>query len=189
MPLLLASASPRRQALLRAAGIDFRVVVPRVEEHNPERGDAHAVAVANARAKAESVTGETVLAADTVVCLGDRLLGKPTDGQDARRILSLLSGTTHGVVTGVALRHRRRLATRSVETRVSMRPWTAEELDAYVASGEAMGKAGAYAIQESADRFVTALDGPYDNVVGLPVGTVRELLDEAAASGGLDVSF
>ena len=179
--LVLASASPRRQSLMREAGLDFRVVAPDIEEHDPERGDPHEIALANAVAKAEAVEGTTVLAADTVVAIGDRLLGKPADPEDARRILRLLSGTTHRVVTGVALRRDGRITTRSVETRVTMRGWSDEEIAAYVESGEAMGKAGAYAIQESADRFVTRLDGPYDNVVGLPMLAVKELLD---VSGG-----
>ena len=184
--LVLASASPRRRALLQAAGIAFRVVEPRVDEHDPERGDPHAVALANAVRKAEAVSGDAVLGADTVVAVGDRLLGKPRDAAHARELLAALSGTTHRVVTGVALVAGGRTRTRSVETRVTMRPLSPAEIEAYVASGEAMGKAGAYAIQETADRFVTALDGPFDNVVGLPVDAVRELLEESRRGGGGD---
>jgi septum formation protein len=177
--LILASASPRRRALLEAAGIAFRIRVVEVVERLPERGDPHTVAVENARRKAAAVAGDPVLAADTVVAVGDRILGKPMDPEDARAILRVLSGTTHRVVTGVALRSEGSTSVRSVETSVTMRPLAPSEIEAYVASGEAMGKAGAYAIQESGDRFVTALDGPYDNVVGLPVATVRDLLREA----------
>jgi len=175
--LVLASASPRRRVLLEEAGIPFVVAPVDVEEWEPARGDPHAVAVENARRKAEAGDGDAVLGADTVVAVGDRLLGKPRDAADARAILRSLSGTTHSVVTGVALRTKTGVETRSVETRVTMRILTDEEIDAYVASGEAMGKAGAYAIQETADRFVVAVDGPYDNVVGLPVATVRDLMD------------
>jgi septum formation protein len=177
--VVLASASPRRRALLEAAGIPFRVQAPDIEEVDPGRGDPHAVALRNAVAKAAAVEGEAVLGADTVVACGDRLLGKPRDAADARRILGVLSATTHRVVTAVVLRHRGAVRARTVETRVTMRRLTPAEIEAYVASGEAMGKAGAYAIQETADRFVTGLDGPFDNVVGLPVDAVRDLLREA----------
>ncbi len=174
--LLLASASPRRRDLLERAGIPFVVAPVAIDEEEPERGDPHLIALANARRKAEAAPGEPALAADTVVALGDRLLGKPVDEADARAMLRRLAGTTHRVVTGVALRHAGRIATESVETRVTMRPLSDEEIDAYVATGEPMGKAGAYAIQERGDRFVTRLEGPWDNVVGLPVDAVRRLM-------------
>lgn len=176
MTLILASASPRRRRLLEDAGIPFLVREPSVEEWAPEWGDPHAVALANARAKALAVPGDVVLGADTVVAVGHRLLGKPRDAEDARRILKTLSGTTHSVVTAVVLAAGGRTLERSVETRVTMRPMSEEEISAYVASGESMGKAGAYAIQEKGDRFVTRVEGPWDNVVGLPVEAVRELL-------------
>jgi septum formation protein len=179
--LTLASGSPRRKALLEAAGIPFEVVVPDVDEESPERGDPHAVARTNAERKARAVPGDLVLGADTVVAVGDRLLGKPRDDTHARELLRALSGTTHRVVTGIALAAKGAMFVSSVETRVTMRDWTDEEIDCYVESGESRGKAGAYAIQESADRFVTALDGPYDNVVGLPVDEVRRMLKEAGA--------
>jgi septum formation protein len=177
--LILASASPRRQELLEEAGIPFRVVVPDVIEDEPARGDPHAVATANARRKAEGVSGEVVLAADTVVAVGERLLGKPADEAEAARLLRALSGTTHRVVTGVALKVRGQILVRSVESRVTMRPLTEEEIATSARSGEGLGKAGGYAIQETADRFVVRLQGSYDNVVGLPVDTVTALLREA----------
>ena len=177
--LVLASASPRRSVLLEEAGIEFVVQPAPVEEETAERGDPHAVAVANASRKAAAVAGDAVLGADTVVAVGDRLLGKPKDDVHARALLGALSGTTHRVVTGVALKTPAGIRTRSVETQVTMRTLTDEEIAAYVSSGEAMGKAGAYAIQETADRFVVRLEGPYDNVVGLPVAAVRELMAEA----------
>ncbi|MGQ0614453.1 MAG: Maf family protein [Planctomycetaceae bacterium] len=179
MRLTLASASPRRLQLLAEAGIPCFVAGPRVAEEAPEKGDPHTVALLNAHAKARAVPGPAVLAADTVVALGDRLLGKPRDEADARTILATLSGTTHRVVTGVVLRAGGRLRERSVGTWVTMRPLSPEEIDDYVATGEPMGKAGAYAVQETGDRFITALDGPFDNVVGLPMEAVRELLREA----------
>ena len=177
--LVLASASPRRSVLLEEAGIELVVQPAPVEEETAERGDPHAVAVANASRKAAAVAGDAVLGADTVVAVGDRLLGKPKDDVHARALLGALSGTTHRVVTGVALKTPAGIRTRSVETQVTMRTLTDEEIAAYVSSGEAMGKAGAYAIQETADQFVVRLEGPYDNVVGLPVAAVRELMGEA----------
>jgi len=182
--LILASGSPRRRALLEEAGIAFRVVVPDVLEDAPERGDPHLVALANARRKAEAVPGALVLGADTVVAVGDRLLGKPRDAAEAGELLRALSGTSHLVVTGIALKARGRVLTRSVETRVTMRRLEEREILAYVASGEGMGKAGGYAIQETADRFVTGMQGPLDNVVGLPVEAVRALLREAGVDLG-----
>ena len=141
------------------------------------RGDPHEVALGHARLKAAAVEGDCVLAADTVVAVGDRLLGKPADAREARAMLLELSGTTHRVVTAVVLRVMGLVRTASVETRVTMRELAPSEIDAYVATGEPMGKAGAYAIQESGDRFVVRVDGPFDNVVGLPVEAVRHLLD------------
>ena len=142
-------------------------------------GDPHAVARANAAIKAQAVPGEAVLGADTVVAVGDRLLGQPADSRQARLMLELLSGTTHRVVTGIALAAGGVLRVSSVETKVTMRQLEKAEIEDYVASGEGLGKAGGYAIQETADRFVEALDGPFDNVVGLPIDAVRKLLLEA----------
>jgi len=172
--IVLASASPRRRMLLEQAGIAFVARPAGVEEI--AEGGAEAVAAENARRKAEAVDGEVVLGADTVVELDGDLLGKPRDENEARAMLARLSGTTHRVVTGVAVRAGGRTRVRTVETRVTMRALTDEEIDAYAASGEGLGKAGGYAIQQGADRFVASLDGPYDNVVGLPVETVREML-------------
>jgi len=180
LQLILASASPRRHKLLGEAGIEFVAVPAEVDEESPLVGDPHAVAILNATAKARAVSGELVLGADTVVALGvegeGELLGKPVDSADARRMLEALSGSVHRVVTGVCLRRGLHEQVRSVETVIWMRALSAAEIDAYVASGEGTGKAGGYAIQETADRFVASLDGPFDNVVGLPVETVRELL-------------
>ena len=158
------------------AGISFQVRPADVQER--DSGDPHEVAADNAKRKADAVKGELVLGADTVVALDGELLGKPRDSVDARAMLERLSGTTHRVITGVALRGGGRTLVRTVETLVTLRRLTRAEMDAYAASGEGLGKAGGYAIQESADRFVTRLDGPRDNVVGLPVETVRALLAE-----------
>jgi septum formation protein len=199
LPLILASASPRRRELLRAAGLDFEVLPADVNEDLPARGDperlARELALRKARAAAERVAALDprraclVLGADTVVAVpladggAPRLLAKPADEREAHAMLELLSDTRHAVVTGVAVV---RLPSRaeqadSERTWVRMRAITQEERADYVASGEWRGKAGGYAIQESADRFVTGLDGGgFDNVVGLPVGLARELLQRAA---------
>jgi septum formation protein len=113
LTLILASSSPRRKALLARAGIAFRAATPDVDETAPAHGDPHRVALENAEAKARAVLGDLVLGADTVVAVGDRLLGKARDEDDARVILRALSGTTHRVVTGVALRAKTRLFFRS----------------------------------------------------------------------------
>jgi septum formation protein len=192
--LVLASASPRRRALLEQAGIAFRVEPADVDERSGERDPerrARALAERKARAVAEGHAGERVfvLGADTIVALGPLepggevlFLEKPTGAEDARRMLARLSGSRHRVLTGVSVVRCADLRVASgVEcTFVSMRAIRPEEIEAYVASGEWRDKAGGYAIQESADAFVTALEGGgFDNVVGLPVELCRRLLCEA----------
>lgn len=180
--LVLASASPRRRQLLEAAGLGFTVDAADVDETPPRGKKAPKVALLLARRKAEAVAArhpeDFVLGADTIVELEGQILGKPRDDQDAARILGALSGHTHRVITGIWLvppgapGHGQ-----TVETRVTMRALSAEEIRAYVASGEGRDKAGAYAIQETGDAFVARLEGDYDNVVGLPVSKVRWLLE------------
>lgn len=184
--LILASGSARRRALLAELGLSFTVRAPDVDE-TPTPGLApEQVAVELALRKARAVAASPsarVLAADTLVVAADgELLGKPLDAEDARRILKRLSGTTHRVITGTALlRHDPPLEiARATVTYVTMRPMSSAEIDAYVLSGESFGKAGAYAIQEHGDRFVTSISGSWSNVVGLPVEVVRELLEEAS---------
>ncbi len=184
-PIVLASASPRRRDLLAAAGIDFEVEPPPVEEPRhlapglTPAAQAAALAYFKARAVADGRRERTVLAADTIVAAGGEVLGKPTDAHDARRMLRLLSHNRHEVLTGVALLlpdGRRRVECDG--TVITIRPMTDEEVEAYVASGEWIGKAGGYAIQETADRFVTAVDGSFTNVVGLPMERVERMLRE-----------
>jgi len=189
MRLVLASASPRRRELLAAAGVDFEVVASAVDESlregtSPEDG-ACALAERKARAVAGTLAGRDVwvLAADTIVALeleGEtRLLGKPENEFQARQMLRWLSGSRHRVVTGLcAWRVRDGVRLTDLErTFVRMRAITPAEVDAYVASGEWRDKAGGYAIQENADRFVTGLEeGGFDNVVGLPVQRALALL-------------
>jgi septum formation protein len=180
--LILASASPRRQELLTRAGYEFQVVPSHVEEPSSSVSSAVHTAIELARAKARAVAAaypnHVVLAADTLVLLKGRILGKPADAADARRLLRRLRGTRHAVITGVALRWGDVERTGAEETAVVMKRVTDEAIDAYVATGEPMGKAGAYAVQEEGDRFIERMEGSYTNVVGLPLELVARMLRE-----------
>jgi len=189
--LVLASSSPRRQQLLRAAGVVFDVIAPPLPEpedvvqHLPPARQAEALAYFKARAVADLHGKRRVLGADTIVAADGEVLGKPADRRDAERMLRRLSGTRHAVITGVALLlpgGRRWIG--SATTYVTMRPMTDAEIDGYLASGEWAGKAGAYAIQETADRFVVGLEGSFSNVVGLPVELVERLLARSFQADG-----
>jgi septum formation protein len=179
--LILASASPRRRDLLAAHGIHFEGVPSAVEE-TPRPGELpEAFAQRLAREKACDVAqqrpGTCVLAADTVVIAGATLFGKPTDRADARRMLRALSGRTHRVLTAVALVDGDgHIAETAVESEVEFRQLTAGEIETYLDSDEPFDKAGAYAIQGVARKFVTGVRGSYSNVIGLPMDEVMELL-------------
>ena len=181
MRLILASASPRRMHLLREAGYVFEVEPAHVDESEiaGERPSAYVLRVAamKARTIAARRPGYIVLGADTTVVVDGVMLAKPADDADARRMLALLSGRTHHVLTGVVLVRGPRESSAVVETRVRFRPLTPAEIDWYVASGEPRDKAGAYGVQGLAARFVESVEGSYSNVVGLPVQAVRALLD------------
>lgn len=181
--LVLASASPRRARLLREAGFAVCVVAPDVDESVPPRTppDEAAVLLALRKARAVDAGDAWVLGADTLIDLDGAILGKPEDAADARRILRALSGRAHRVITGVVLRRGAREWTGRAVTRVTFRHLTDDELDAYVATGEPFGKAGAYGIQARAKAFVASVEGPVDNVTGLPMDVVRELLARARA--------
>jgi len=183
MPIVLASASPRRAELLRAAGIEFEVVPAHVDEtaRPDERADHYVrrIADAKARAVAARLTNRIVLAADTTVVVDDEMLAKPIDEDDAKRMLRMLSGRAHEVLTAVALVRGPERSAPLVEvetTEVEFASLTEFEIDWYVATGEPRDKAGAYAIQGYASRFVTRIDGSYSNVVGLPIALVYEIL-------------
>jgi septum formation protein len=191
--LVLGSASPRRRALLAAAGATFEVDPAEVDESLPAgiapEDAALQLAERKARAVAARHAGEelVVLAADTIVAVaadaGWELLGKPDDERDARRMLARISGTRHQVVTGVCALHAARGGPCAAfeRTWVTMRALAPAEIEAYAASGEWRDKAGGYAIQETAEGFVTALEGGgFDNVVGLPVGLALGLARRAA---------
>ena len=176
MKLILASSSPRRAEILANAGLPFSVLSSAVDE-SPYPGEAPAALVQRlANAKADLVTARAVgpaiiLAADTVVVLDDKIFGKPNSIEDARHMLRQLSGRTHSVLTGVSLIRlpdgERRQFIES--TLVHFRPITDEELSAYLATEESYDKAGAYAIQGRAGRFIPRIEGCYFNVVGLPL--------------------
>jgi septum formation protein len=180
--LLLASASPRRADLLRAAGIPFEAQPADVDERLLQ-GESAPVYVQRLAAVKAAAVGEhrrPVLAADTVVVVGGEILGKPTDDADARRMLGLLSGRAHEVVSGVCLLTPDGVRRDRVEsTTVEFASMSAREIEWYVATGECRDKAGAYAIQGLGSRFVTRIDGSYSNVVGLPVAVVYELCTAA----------
>ncbi len=190
LPLVLASASPRREALLRAVGLRFEVVPSGADEEGiPARGPRHyavLAALAKARAVAQQRPDAAVLAADTVVALDGEMLGKPASPEEAVAMLRRLRGRWHRVTTGVAViapdaSGRPQERTAAVTTRVLMRPYTDEEIAAYVATGDPLDKAGAYAIQNQEFRPVERISGSYPNVVGLPVRTALRLLEEAGA--------
>ncbi|MBV8820850.1 MAG: septum formation inhibitor Maf [Acidobacteriaceae bacterium] len=173
--LVLASGSPRRKELLQAAGIRFTVRVPHVPEIRLPNESPHDYVQRLAREKAHAVdrrTGETILGADTTVVVDEHVLEKPRDDEDATRMLALLSGREHQVLTGICLRSAERSISDVAVTHVQFAPLTSEEIAAYVESGEPRDKAGAYAIQGLASKFVTGIRGCYSNVVGLPVSLV-----------------
>ena len=187
MPLILASASPRRADLLRSAGIDVEVRPADVDE-SLRPGETPTeyvcrVALEKARAVSDRLPGQAVLGADTVVVVDGEILGKPRDGSDARRMLRLLSGRDHRVITGVTLLGsggaRADVDTRTEATTVEFAALSDAEIEWYVATGEPTGKAGAYAIQGLGSRFVTRIEGSYSNVVGLPVHLVWEMCKKA----------
>lgn len=192
MPIVLASASPRRQELLKDAGISFVVRPANIEEvQHPGEGAvyfAQRMAQEKARAVHASFPESTVLGADTIVVARDQVLGKPTDAADAFRMLRLLSNRRHFVITGICLIGADSQGTdsqgnafedvRSEKTAVYFTTLTDAEIRDYIATGEPMDKAGAYAIQGGASRWISKIEGDYSNVVGLPVDLVLRMLQE-----------
>ena len=180
MRLLLASASPRRRELLAAAGIAVEVDPVEVDETpgegEPPEAYVARVAESKAEAGARKHPDRVVLAADTTVTIDGELLGKPSDRLEAARMLRRLSGRTHDVLTAVVLVGRGTHQAHLERTAVTMRALSEAEIAWYVDSGEPLDKAGAYAIQGLASRFITRIDGSYTNVVGLPVPAVVDLL-------------
>ena len=199
MPLVLASASPRRQELLRNAGIEFVVRAANITEIRLPSESPKKFAERMAREKASAIWNDAgsahplqraqkggatiVLGADTVVAVEDQVLGKPRDSEDAVRMLRLLSGRKHSVITGVCLLGDGFEDVRSETTPVHFSELREPEIRSYVDSGEPMDKAGAYAIQGLASQWISKIEGDYNNVVGLPVDLVLRMLREHGAAG------
>ena len=199
--LILASASPRRKELLAAAGFEIDVIPPTIEERQRTGEPADEFVRRMAREKAHQVLSrlppgmpQIVLGADTVVAINDNTLGKPASYEDAAAMLRLLSGCTHRVLTAVCLLDRPDLKAGSshpirelveiASTEVTFSPLSEEEIRDYVATGEPFDKAGAYAIQGRASKFVVSIEGCYFNVVGLPVSLVYRMLQQLSAGAG-----
>ncbi len=186
MALILASASPRRAELLASAGFTFTVQTAEVDEtpHPGEAPQTYVVRVARAKAQAIAArcrkSGSVVLGADTTVVVDGEILGKPEGREDAIRMLKSLSGRVHEVLTGLTVVAGSREESEVVTTRVRLLPITPDEITWYVETGEPDGKAGAYAIQGKAARFVDWIEGSWSNVVGLPVATVYQMLKKVS---------
>lgn len=184
-PLLLASRSPQRRAILEQLGIPFDLIDPRYEEHAPQIADAVEVVREHAQGKARSVADDAgerpVLGVDTEVVLQGLIFGKPADATEAEQMLEELSGKTHVVMSGLCLLTPGWEVVEHEGTRVTFRELTPRDLAAYVATGEWEGRAGAYAIQGRGAALVCAIEGDYLNVVGLPAALLVRLLAERFA--------
>jgi septum formation protein len=182
--LILASASPRRAELLLSAGFKFVVQSAEVDETPRVSEAASDYVLRIAREKARPIaaavkgSGSVVLAADTTVVTNSRIMGKPRNDEDAANMLATLSGSVHEVLTGVVVCTDSRELVELVTTRVHFLPLTPAAIAWYIATGEPSGKAGAYAIQGYAARFIDWIDGSWSNVVGLPLATVTRMLEE-----------
>jgi septum formation protein len=182
MQLILASASPRRAELLQAAGIPFGVLPVDIDERfYPNEKPEHAVArLAEMKATAAMAMcpEDVVLGADTTVVIRGQALAKPVDAEDAARMMRMLSGRTHEVLTGICLGYRGRRLVHVEPTRVRVAMMSESEIAWYVSTEEPYDKAGGYAVQGLASRFIEGIDGSYSNVVGLPISNVYQLLKE-----------
>ena len=184
MDIILASKSPRRRALLEQMGVrDFRIVTPDIDEHMdrdlPPAELVRQISLEKAQAVAAQADPNTVvIAADTVVALNGVVLGKPAGKEEAFRMLSLLSGNRHQVYTGLTVLRGEQVFSQWEETAVTFRSLTAEEIEAYIATGEPMDKAGAYGIQGYGALFIEGISGDYYNVMGLPVCRLGQILGQ-----------
>ncbi len=175
--LILASASPRRKELLKVAGYDYEIVVSSADEIG--EGSADEVVTENARLKASEVfsrVGNVVVGADTVVCIDNKILGKPENAENARAMLKSLSGRAHEVLTGFAIISEMGEDVGFCRTKVHFKALTDSEIDVYIATGEPFDKAGSYAIQEFGSLFVESIEGDYFNVIGLPIASLYPIL-------------
>lgn len=193
MQVVLASASPRRQELLKQIGITPLVHPAHFEEQSGAAITARSIALGNAVGKCQAVVQETgdalpVVAADTIVVIDDVILGKPKDAETAQMMLKQLSGRTHQVMTGVAVQYAGKLLSDVCVTDVTFRQLSAEEIREYVATGEPLDKAGAYGIQGKGAVLVEKISGCYDNVVGLPLTMFYLMLKKIGARGAMSKS-
>jgi septum formation protein len=181
-PIVLASTSPQRRAILEQLQIPFEVVAPRYEEQDPPEADAVQLVREHAQGKARSVAGDAgakpVLGVDTAVVLAGRIFGKPADAGEAEQMLEALSGQTHAVVSGLCLATPGWEVVDADTTFVTFRRLTPRDLARYVAAGEWEGRAGGYAVQGFGASLVERIDGDYLNVVGLPAALLVRLLGE-----------
>lgn len=183
MAIILASASPRRSELLNQIGCNFAVITSDVIENNHQGIPPKQLVIAHAKAKALAVAAkassdDVIIGADTIVVLDGKVFGKPNDVQDAKKILRILSGREHQVITGIALVRGKQVLVDYSITLVKMAEMSDKNIDKYIASGEPMDKAGAYAIQGKGAIFVESITGCYSNVVGLPLSKLAKLLDK-----------
>ena len=190
MGLILASSSPRRREILKNAGYEFKIIEPNSDENVQDTLSPKQMVEKISQKKAHSVFGscpnDTVLAADTIVVFGGRILGKPHDENDAFRMLRLLSGQTHEVYTGVCILNGNLETVFSEKTSVDFYDLSDDEIKQYIATKEPMDKAGAYGIQGFGSLFIRSIDGDFYNVMGLPISrTARELAKFGGGFGGL----
>ena len=178
--LILASGSPRRSEIMNSVGWEFTKAIPNIDESEREgEGPVDYVrrlAQEKAEAIAHSYPGEIVLAADTTVVIDEQIVGKPVDESDARRMIKMLSGNWHDVLTGVAVSRDTKLEVGLQRTRVKFAPMNDVEIDFLVEKGDPLDKAGAYAVQAQAALFIEGIEGDYWNVVGLPISLVYEMV-------------
>ncbi|MDB5075163.1 MAG: Septum formation protein Maf [Chloroflexi bacterium] len=191
-PIVLASSSPRRHALLRYLGVPFSIDPSTIDETPTPGALPIEVALSLAERKANDVAqrhpNAVVIGADTLVDLDGRILNKPIDAEDARRMLRELTGNTHQVHSGIAVWRNGRTLSRVVSSTVNMRPASEETIAAYVAGGEPLDKAGAYAAQGEGAALITGVEGSYLAVVGLPLLVLRELLLDAGVDTNADLA-
>lgn len=189
--IILASASPRRKELMKTLGLDFEIIVSDAEESWPDHPKPEDLAMTHAREKTVDIAGNSenkiIIGADTIVVLDDERLGKPADKDDAFRMLSSLQGKSHRVITGLCIidtetgKHIENFSS----SKINMRPVSKEEIMEYINTGEPMDKAGAYAIQGGAGKFITSIEGSYTNIIGFPL----ELLAGMLAEFGIEVTL
>ena len=171
--IILASASPRRKILLEEAGLKFKIVESGIKEYLDPKSEPHALAEKLSLEKAKAVfinnKDSIIIAADTIIVCDKKILGKPKDENDAKKMLEFLSGKIHLIITGFTIIDGNNVITESEETKVEMKKINEKEIETYIRTGEPFGKAGAYAIQGIAKKFIKKVDGDLFNAIGLPV--------------------